>query len=81
MFKIYFMPRCPFGVDGLFCDEAMAPALCVLVDLVHPALIDPVLLIVVVRYDAVIGPTENTTYSTGKDYMRYCIKCMQCMDQ
>lgn len=57
MFKLYFMPRCPFAIDSLFCDEAMAPAFCVLVDLVHPALIDPVLLIVVVRYDAVIGPT------------------------
>lgn len=53
----------PFGIDGLLGDEAMAATLRVLMHLVHLALIDSVLLVVVVRSNAVIG-------STGKDGVR-----------
>lgn len=56
MFELYFMACGPLGVDCLLCDEAMASALCVLVDFVHPALVDSVLLVVVVGNNTVIGP-------------------------
>lgn len=57
VFKLYLVPCCPFGIDGLLSDEAVTPALRVLVDLVHPALVDSVPLIVMVRNSAVIGST------------------------
>lgn len=57
MFELHLVPCRPPGIDGLLGDEAMTAALRVLVDPVHPALIDSVLLVVVVRDDAVIGST------------------------
>lgn len=55
MFKLHLVPCRPFGIDGLLGDEAMTPTLRVLVDPVHPALVDPVPLVVMVRNSAVIG--------------------------
>lgn len=57
MFKVHLVARRPSGIDGFLSDEAMAAALRVLVDLVHPALVDAVLLVVMVRNDAVVGST------------------------
>lgn len=63
MFELYLVLRCPFCKDGLLGDEAVAAALCVLMDSVHLTLTDSVLLIVVVRDNTVIGPavTEGKT--------------------
>lgn len=55
--KLHLVPCCPFGIDGLLSDEAMAPASRVLVDPVHPALFDSVPLIVMVRDNTVIRST------------------------
>lgn len=55
MFELDLVPCCPFGEHGLLCDEAMTPTLRVLVDPVHPALVDSALLIVMVRNGTVIG--------------------------
>lgn len=57
VFKLHLVPCCPFGIDGLLSDEAMAPASRVLVDPVHPALFDSVPLIVMVRDNTVIRST------------------------
>lgn len=48
VFKLDLVARGPFGKDGLFGDEAMPPLLCNLVELVHPAFSDLLLLIVMV---------------------------------
>lgn len=55
VFKLHFVPCRPSGIDGLLSDEAMTSSLCVLVDPVHLALIDTVLLVVMVRNSTVIG--------------------------
>lgn len=55
VFELYLVLRRPFGKDGLLGDEAVAAALRVLVDPVHLALTDSVLLVVVVRDSTVIG--------------------------
>ena len=67
------MACCPFGIDGLLSDEAMAPTLRVFVDLVHPALIEPVFLIVVVRNNTLIDPTvrRRKIPQVGKGYKGY----------
>lgn len=55
VFELYLVLRRPFGKDGLLSDEAVAAALRVLVDPVHLALTDSVLLVVMVRDSTVIG--------------------------
>lgn len=67
VFKLYLVPRCPFGKDGLLSDEAMAPAFRVLVDRVHPALFDTVPLVVMVRDNTVI---RSTVKGGGVKYHR-----------
>lgn len=57
MFKLHLVAFCPFGINGLLSDESVAPAFCVLVDLVHPAFINSVPLVVMVWNNTVIGPT------------------------
>lgn len=57
MFEVHLVACRPSGIDGFLSDEAMAASLRVLVDLVHPALVDAVLLVVMVRNNAVIGST------------------------
>lgn len=57
MFKLHLVPCCPSGIDGLLGDETVTPALRVLVDSVHPALVDSVPLVVMVRNSCVIGST------------------------
>ena len=59
VFELHVVPRCPSGVDGLLSDEAVTPAVYVLVDPVHLALIN-LLLIVVVRNSTVIGSTVGS---------------------
>lgn len=63
IFEVYLVPRCPFSKDGLLGDEAVAAALGVLMDPVHLALTESVLLIVMVRYNTVIvsAVTEGKT--------------------
>lgn len=55
MFELYLVLCRPFSKYGLLGDEAVAAALRALVDPVHLALLDTVLLIVMVRDNAVIG--------------------------
>lgn len=55
MFELYLVLCRPFSKYGLLGDEAVAAALRALVDPVHLALLDPVLLIVMVRDSVVIG--------------------------
>lgn len=57
MFKLDVVPRCPSGIDELLGDEAVSAAPRALMNLVHPALADSVLFVVVVRNDAAIGST------------------------
>lgn len=57
MFEVHLVSCCPSSKDGLLSDEAMTPTLRVLVDPVHPALIDPIPLVVMVRNNTVIGST------------------------
>lgn len=59
MFKLDIVPRCPSGVDELLSDETVSTAPRALVNLVHPALADSVLLVVVVRNDTAIGSTAG----------------------
>lgn len=63
VFELYLVPRRPLCKDGLLCDEAVAATLCVLMDPVHLALTESVLLIVMVRDNTVIGlaVTEDKT--------------------
>lgn len=55
MFELYLVLCRPFSKYGLLGDEAVAAALRALVDPVHLALLDAVLLIVMVRDNVVIG--------------------------
>lgn len=54
MFEHYFVPLCPFSINGLLGDEAVAASFLVLVDPVHPALLHVVLLVVMVGDQAVV---------------------------
>lgn len=54
MFERDLVPFRPFGVNGLLGYEAVAPAFHVLVDSVHPAFLDAVLLVVMVGDPAVV---------------------------
>lgn len=56
MLELYLVLCRPFSKYGLLGDEAVAATLRALVDPVHLALLDAVLLIVMVRDNAVIGP-------------------------
>lgn len=58
MFERYLVLRCPFGIDGLFGYEAVAPTFYVLVDSVHPAFLGAVPLVVMVGNLAVVVSTE-----------------------
>lgn len=57
VFECYLVPRCPFGVNGLLGDEAVASAFHVLVDPVHLALLDAGLFVVMVGDQAAVLPT------------------------
>lgn len=57
MFELNLVPHRPSGEDGLLCDEAVAAAFCALMGLIHLALVDSVLLVVMVRDSSVIGST------------------------
>lgn len=57
MFELNVVTCCPFGINGLLSDEAVALAPRVLVDPVHLALINSMWLVVVVRNSSVIGST------------------------
>lgn len=65
MFKLYLVACCPFGIDGFLSDEAMASALAVLMDLVHLALVDSVLFIVMVGNNTVIGSAVDKREAPG----------------
>lgn len=65
MFKLYPVACCPFGIDGFLSDEAMASALSVLMDLVHLALIDSVLFIIMVGNNTVIGSAVDRRETVG----------------
>lgn len=87
IFKIHLVPCRPFGIDGLLSDEAMAPVLCMLVDPVHLALFNSVLLIVVVRDNSVIGSTVRegvrsiisesykTKHGAWVEVIKVCLTC------
>lgn len=60
----------PLCKDGFLCDEAVPPPGCFLVGSVHLALIQPPVLIVMVRHCVVIGSAREETHIN--EIRRYC---------
>lgn len=66
---MYFVVLRPFSKDGFFSDEAVSSMLCVLVEFVHPALVDLVLLVVMVGDNTVIGSTVRRRKETDSHWV------------